>query len=465
MRVCLSLLLLGCCATAQPLDSIWITNSANNTVYQLQRATGATLATFATPPGRPVGCTVRDNGECWVAIQSLAQVLALNPNGTVKGTFAVGAGRPTGMGTDLAGNVWCGNLVPGFVRLTPAGVATTIVPTGSLSGQAMSCDSLGDVWAGDGSSRSVYKIAPNGQTLLTLANIGHRNTAIDHSDNVYTAGFGSTSLSKWTNAGTAINSWVLGNSTIQDVHVDADDNVWIANQGTAIFKFNSATTVVSSFATGGSSLLACAIDGTNEVWVCNYGSASVTVLRSDGTVSRTIPVGSSPIPIGDNSGFQRAVFTDPFGDVDGDGHPNNAEATSGANLFDPAAVPCTLTLGGSQARGGTATLSYVDWGQNRAGLPYAMACSLSLIGNVSIGPKRRIDLTPDSLFFLSLTLPQLFQNFLGTLDASQRGLGTIHIPNIDALKDVEIHCSVVTIDPSARDGIRTIAPRQSFKIK
>jgi len=463
--VCLLLVGLGSGLAAQaPLDSIWVSNSANNTMMKIDRGTQSVVLTVSTPAGRPVGVTVRDNGDMWTAIQNLAQVFAVDTNGKVIGTFAA-ANRPTGMGTDLQGNVWCGILSGSFIKYTKTGVATTVTPSGCTSSQNISCDSRGNVWLGDGGGGRIFKMAPNGTVLLTLTSTGHRTPAVDHFDNVFTTGFGSTTLSKWSNTGQALGSFTHGISTQQGLAVDADNNLWLANQSTTILKFSDAGKPLGTFTTGGSSLLAVGVDGLNNIWVSNYGSASLTVMKTDGTVIKTIPVGASPIPIGDNTGFQRAVFTDPFGDVDLDGHLNNAEAVAGSNVFDPRSVPCALVLGGDQKVGGKATLDYADLSGSAGGKAYVMACSLNGSFAIPIGLKRRINLLPDSLMVLSLTQPSMFQKFIGNLDTSGKATGTILIPAIPALANTAIYCAAITWDLTARDGVANIAPTVPFKIK
>ena len=459
----LLVLLVPVAVSAQPLDSIWVSNSGVNTLMKIQRSTGMVVLTVSVPAGRPVGVTVRDNGDVWVANQSTAQVHAFDTKGTLIGSFPA-TGRPTGMGTDLQGNVWCGTLTAAFMKFTPTGVPTTITPPGCSSSQNICCDSFGNVWLGDGGSGSIFKIDPKGVILLTLKSTGHRTPVVDHKDNIFTTGFSSSDMKKWANDGTPIGTYPHGGTSMQGLAVDADDNLWLASQGTAILKLGNDGTPLGTFTTGGQNVLAVGVDGLNDIWVSNYQSASLTQMKTDGTIIKTVPVGTSPIPIGDNTGFQRAVFTDPFGDVDQDGHYNNAEAVAGSNVFDGGSIPCTLSIGGSQARGGTATLNYVDFG-NRTGRAYVMACSLSQIGNIYIGPKRRIDLTPDNFFFLCFQAPTLFQNFIGLLDGSSRGTGTIVIPNIAALKDLAIFCAAVTLDPFAPGGIRVISPTAVFKIQ
>jgi hypothetical protein len=300
---------------------------------------------------------------------------------------------------------------------------------------------------------------------LTLSNTGHRTPVVDHYDNIFTTGFGSTSLKKWSNTGTALGTFTHGISTQQGLAVDADNNLWLANQSTTILKFSDAGKPLGTFTTGGSSLLAVGVDGLNNIWVSNYGSASLTQMKTDGTIIKTVPVGGSPIPIGDNTGFQRAVFTDPFGDVDLDGHRNNAEAVAGSNVFDPRSVPCALILGGDQKVGGKATLDYTDLGSMSGGKAYVMACSLSSSFAIPIGKKRRIDLLPDGLMFLSLTQPSMFRNFIGNLDKSGKAVATIMIPAIPTLAGTAIYCTAITWDLGARDGVLCIAPTTPFKIK
>ena len=171
---------------------------------------------------------------------------------------------------------------------------------------------------------------------------------------------------------------------------------------------------------------------------------------------RTIPTGANPIPIGDNTGFQRAVFTDPFGDYDGDGHANNAEVTSGSNFADPTDVPTTLTISGNRMPGGTAVLTYTDTNAI-PGLQYQMACSFTA-GQIPVGKKRRIPLAIDNLFILTLNVPAIFQNFSGLLDASGSAVGTIQIPNIPQLSQLSIGCAAVTFQPFFREGIQSISP-------
>ncbi len=464
--VLFALLIAGSAAAQAPLDAIWVSNSAANQLIKIDRSSGTVVATVATPAGRPVGVTVRPTGDVWVAIQSTAQVLACDSAGNVLGTFATGGGRPTGMGTDLFGNVWCGNLSGSFVKFTPSGVATSVAI--GASSQNSAGDSKGNMWLGDGSTGTIYKVDASNAVLLTVKDGSqrHRTPVVDHDDNVYSSGFGSTTLAKWSNNGTALGTWTHNVSAQQGLAVDANGDVWLANQGTSILKFDAALQTFASFTTGGSSLLAVGVDGIGNLWVSNFGSSSITEMQPDGTVLRTVPTGASPIPIGDNTGFQRAVFTDPFSDYDGDGHANNAEATAGSNVCDLTSVPTTFVITGNRLPGGQAVLTYTDHTAPLPGLPYVMACSFTT-GSIPIGIKRSITLGIDALALLSLQFPNspLFQNFAGVLDGSNQAVGTIQIPNIAQLKNLSVVCAAVTFHPFARNGVHAYSAPRGFVIQ
>jgi len=347
-------------------------------------------------------------------------------------------------------------------------VLATVTPPGVTSAEGVAVDSFGDLWLADSKAGLLWKIdAGTGAAMITIHAPLHRLVVVDRLDNIYTAGFGSSVLRKFAPDGTARGTYPIGVTTVVGMAVDRDGNLWLAPQMNRVLKMSSAGRVLGSFRSGGSNTDFCsgvAVDGAGDLWVCNFKSASVTRMRPDGTIVQTLPVGINPFAIGDPTGFQRAVFADPFGDVDGDGHLNHAEAVARSNPFDPQSRPCTLTARGTQRVGQTATLDYQDHGPGMGGRTYAMACSFSLTGNVVLGRKRRIDLRPDALFFLSLSTPVVFAHFIGGLDQAGKAQGVIRIPALKALAGTSIHSAAITLDPTAPEGIRTIAPTASFKI-
>jgi streptogramin lyase len=453
-------------SSAQQYDVIWVANTAGNSVMKIQRGSATVVNTVTLPTGRPIGVAVDPSGGAWIANQNGAAIHSVSSAGTVNGTYPA-TGRPTSLALDQNLNVWVAPLTGNVFKYSPSGTLLLTVSTGGTAALGIAVDSAGDIWTSDGSASKTWKISPSGTILLTLSYAAHRVPVVDHNDNIFTTGFTSSTARKYANDGTVLGTFSTpGFTSHQGMAVDRENNVWMTAQGTSVLKMSNTGTILGSFATGGTMVVSAIVDGLGEIWVCNYGSANVTHMMPDGTpVGGLIPVGPSPYAFGDGSGFQRAVFADPFGDVDLDGHRNNAEAVAGSNVFDAASIPCSLAFGGDMKPGGTATLLYTDLTKAGPGAPYAMACSLSNLSVIPISKKRRIDLTADGLFFLSLQLPAVFRNFVGTLDAAGRATGTIQIPNVPALSSVPIHCTAVTVDPTAPQGIRSIAPTNTFKIK
>ncbi|MBN2195762.1 MAG: NHL repeat-containing protein [Polyangiaceae bacterium] len=451
---------------AQQHDVIWVANSAGNSVMKIQRGAAAVVRTVALPTGGPIGVAVDPTGGAWIANQSGAAIHSISSAGTLTGTYAV-AGQPTSLALDHKLNVWVAPITGEVYKYSSSGTLLLTVSTPGIGVFGIAVDGAGDIWAADGRASRTWKISPAGTILLTLSYPAHRIPVVDHNDNIFTTGFGNGNARKYADDGTLLGTYPTpGFTSHQGMAVDREDNVWMTAQGTSVLKMSNTGTVLGSFASGGTIVVSAIVDGLGDIWVCNHGSGNVTHMKPDGTrVGGLITVGPNPFVFGDGSGFQRAVFTDPFGDVDMDGHRNNAEAVAGSNVFDAASIPCSLSCGGDRKPGGTATLLYTDLTKFGAGAPYAMACSLSNLGVIPISKKRQIDLVADGLFVLSLQLPTVFQNFAGTLNAAGRATGTIHIPNVPALKDLPLHCTAVTVDPTAPQGIRSIAPTNTFKIQ
>ena len=73
---------------------------------------------------------------------------------------------------------------------------------------------------------------------------------------------------------------------------------------------------------------------------------------------------------------------------------------------------------------------------------------------------RQVDLSPDSLLFLSLSgvAPAIFQNYAGVLDAKGKATASLVLPNIPALTGVGVYTAFVTLLNTAPSGISDISP-------
>jgi hypothetical protein len=121
-----------------------------------------------------------------------------------------------------------------------------------------------------------------------------------------------------------------------------------------------------------------------------------------------------------------------------------------------------LVGSGSPGLGGRVVLS-LSTGAD-AGLPYQVASAFGR-DTIPIG-KRRIELSPDLLLFVSIsgTMPSVFQDYAGVLDAQGRADAAIHIPSLPVLIGVRLYSAFVTLSPSAPSGIRSISNTFMFSI-
>ena len=121
-------------------------------------------------------------------------------------------------------------------------------------------------------------------------------------------------------------------------------------------------------------------------------------------------------------------------------------------------------LGSGSAGPGTMVALVLD-SENDAGLNYLAGSSFGT-GPIRLGGGRRIDLSQDDLFFISVSnqTPSLFSGYHGVLDGQGQAKAAINIPNIPALIGLRLHTAFVTLSPSAPSGIRSISNTFSFSV-
>jgi len=78
---------------------------------------------------------------------------------------------------------------------------------------------------------------------------------------------------------------------------------------------------------------------------------------------------------------------------------------------------------------------------------------------------RRLYLNPDPLFFLSISLPSVFQRFVGALDSSGSATATFAIPNDRLLIGVSLWSACVTLDSKAPSGILGVSNTVELVLK
>jgi hypothetical protein len=137
----------------------------------------------------------------------------------------------------------------------------------------------------------------------------------------------------------------------------------------------------------------------------------------------------------------------------------NAGATTPLDVtVDPSA---SVTPGGNPQIGTTLPLALSAPGDGN--LNYVAAASLATTPVIPID-WRAVPLAPDAFFVMSLSLPAVFQNFIGTLNASGNATASVAIPNQPALVGVTFHVAFVTLGGPFPSGIKSISGPRAVTI-
>jgi hypothetical protein len=134
--------------------------------------------------------------------------------------------------------------------------------------------------------------------------------------------------------------------------------------------------------------------------------------------------------------------------------------TRSSGVDDFALFDAVLNTTGTPNVGATVTLNLQ--GQN-AGRNYQVACSLSNSPGIAVDT-RNIPLTPDAFMLLSLSLPAVFANFAGVLDANAQGQAQVLIPAVPALAGFSFYAGFVVVNPAAPSGIENISNDERITI-
>ncbi|MBN2492702.1 MAG: SBBP repeat-containing protein [Planctomycetes bacterium] len=124
---------------------------------------------------------------------------------------------------------------------------------------------------------------------------------------------------------------------------------------------------------------------------------------------------------------------------------------------------CFLAGGGAPTPGGQVNLALSSSADG--GLVYQLGSSFGS-GPIAIDT-RRLELSPDALFFLSVlgAAPGVFQNYLGVLDGQGQAAARLAIPGLPSLKGIRVYTAFVTLKATAPSGVANLSNTFLFTIQ
>jgi len=126
-------------------------------------------------------------------------------------------------------------------------------------------------------------------------------------------------------------------------------------------------------------------------------------------------------------------------------------------------VSRTIITGSGNPKPGS-TVTFDLFGVADAGLPYQAGTSLGA-GPIPIDT-RKLGLSPDSVLVASVsgTLPMVFADYAGILDAQGKGKAKLNLPNLSALVGVRLYNAFLTLKQGEPSGVKSISNTYTFTI-
>ena len=207
---------------------------------------------------------------------------------------------PLNLRSDASGNLWfrdggsSSNLVE---KLGPSGAVLSgpgYAVGGQGGGDSLTLDAQGNVFLGDRSAFSVFKLGPNG-TLLSPANgfpafCSNPNAnvdavAMDGSGNVWASGSGGCAL-KETSTGTVLSGASGFPSTSDDslsLAIDSTGAAWITGvTNSVVRRVSKSGTILADYGSTVFTPYSIAIDAADTAWIANHSQGDITHLLPSG---------------------------------------------------------------------------------------------------------------------------------------------------------------------------------------
>jgi len=322
----------------------------------------------------PTASAIDATGNVWIANYN-GGVVKLSPLGALlspAGGYAGGGLEESfGIAIDAGGNAWIcneqsvGSINSGRGSLTELGADGSVISSHGYSGggldfpESVAVDAAGNIWAGNFGNSTVSEFSQSGTALSPAAGFSAGGIdfpvglAFDPSGNLWVANQGSNTVSALGPAGAAVSPAAGygggGLDVPQAIAVDQQGHVWIADYyGNSVAELSTAGVPLSPAAGYGDGGLAApggiAIDGAGRVWATNFRGASLSELAGAG--SATPGAALSPA-----AGFTAAGMDEPFSPaIDGAGNLWTANfANNSVTVFIGIAAPVRTPMIGPPA--------------------------------------------------------------------------------------------------------------------
>lgn len=307
--------------------NIWLTNSNGNTVSELS-TTGSPLSPatgWAASGGFLAGIQIGLSESAWVADTFGNNLTELSYLGTpispVGGFTGGGLAGPQGLSIDGVGNVWVLNYTTDSLsKFNGSGAALS--PTTGFTGAGISkpasvaVDQIGNVWVANQAPTpgSLSKFGSTGAVISTTPFVGGglnnpNSVAIDSNNNVWIANYLGSSISEFSNNGTAVSSSAgfTGGGLFRPyyISIDGGGNVWAANfSGNSVTELDNSGNPLSpstGFAAGGPLYGPQAVesDGSGNVWIANGNNTTTNAVTE--LVGAAVPK-VTPLAVALNAG-------------------------------------------------------------------------------------------------------------------------------------------------------------------
>ena len=176
-------------------------------------------------------------------------------------------------------------------------VDSGILGTTDRNPYGIAMDTVGNIYTANYGSDTVSKITPAGaSTTLGVTGSKPYAIAIDAAGNIYTANQSSDTVSKITPAGVSTILATTGSSP-SAIAIDAVGNVYTANQGSDTVSKITPEGTSTLFGATGSGPRAIALDDVGNVYTANRGSNTVSKIAPDGTSIMLGTTGTQPFGI------------------------------------------------------------------------------------------------------------------------------------------------------------------------